>query len=530
MYTVVVADDEEELRRALIRKVDWQQVGFEVVGEAENGVEALELVEKFEPDLLLTDIKMPYITGLELARQVREVRPTTQIAFLSGYDDFAYAQQAIQYNIISYLLKPISAAELTEELNKIRIKIDDKFQEFANQNTGHMEISEFLMPLILDGQLGETGEQQEQALLQEAVLSGLLKDKNNDFRYTIMITSISDSDGKNCTTTSTVNAIDMILRKYVRHSSFYANGKVVSLLMATSAGYEKYLHILVEDISQSMKRILNRSCVIGVSRQMPKMSMLHEAYSEAMNALGYSRQNRSSVHFISDLVTNESLELDTIQGYLGEIETLIRGSSKENLQDCLERIFYRLEEEHISPIAVQFLLTQLVSEVLRIVYAVSEGEGISELQKKIPPQDKLLTSINGMRDSYLEFCMSARDMIAEQRKKSSTVICDRALELIENKYMDQDLSLVMVSNEISVSPNYLSALVKKSTGSNFVDLLTRKRIAKAKELLLCSSMKIREISELCGYNDQHYFSYCFKKVTGVSPNSMRHDDQKNSEE
>ena len=123
MYTVIVADDEEELRQALIRRVDWESIGFQVVGEAENGVEALELVEKYEPDLLLTDIRMPFVSGIELARQVREVQPATQIAFLSGFDDFTYAQQAIQYNIVSYLLKPISAAELTEELKKIKEKI-----------------------------------------------------------------------------------------------------------------------------------------------------------------------------------------------------------------------------------------------------------------------------------------------------------------------------------------------------------------------------------------------------------------------
>lgn len=88
MYRIIVADDEEELRRAIIRKIQWEEIGFQVVGEAENGAEALELVEKLEPDLLMTDIRMPFISGVELARQIREVRPSTQIAFLSGYDDF----------------------------------------------------------------------------------------------------------------------------------------------------------------------------------------------------------------------------------------------------------------------------------------------------------------------------------------------------------------------------------------------------------------------------------------------------------
>lgn len=89
MYTVVVADDEEEIRRGIIKKVRWEELGFRVVGDAENGVEALELVEKLEPDLLLTDIRMPFMSGIELARQVREIRPTVQIAFLSGFDDFS---------------------------------------------------------------------------------------------------------------------------------------------------------------------------------------------------------------------------------------------------------------------------------------------------------------------------------------------------------------------------------------------------------------------------------------------------------
>lgn len=118
MYTALIVDDEEELRRAIIEKVDWQESGFKVIGDAGNGIDALELAERLEPDLILTDIRMPMMSGLELARQVRELRPATQVVILSGYDDFGYAQTAIQYNIIGYLLKPISSSELTEELKR----------------------------------------------------------------------------------------------------------------------------------------------------------------------------------------------------------------------------------------------------------------------------------------------------------------------------------------------------------------------------------------------------------------------------
>ena len=125
-YTVLVVDDEHDQRHALVERVNWEAAGFTVVGEAENGVEALDLVETLEPDLILTDIKMPMITGLELAARVRELRPATQIVILSGYDSFEYARTAIDYNIISYLLKPISSSELSEELFEIRRRMDER--------------------------------------------------------------------------------------------------------------------------------------------------------------------------------------------------------------------------------------------------------------------------------------------------------------------------------------------------------------------------------------------------------------------
>ena len=137
---------------------------------------ALEQVERLEPDLLLTDIRMPFMSGIELAREAREICPTMQIAFLSGHDDFSYAQQAIQYNIISYMLKPISSAELTEELKRIKRKIDQRFEEFASsrEQEEHGRQQEFLQPLILDAYQSSLPEREEE-LLKAAKNSGFLE-------------------------------------------------------------------------------------------------------------------------------------------------------------------------------------------------------------------------------------------------------------------------------------------------------------------------------------------------------------------
>lgn len=529
MYTVIVADDEEEIRRGIIRKVDWESIGFEVIGEAENGVDALELVEKLEPDLLLTDIRMPFLSGIELARQVREVRPTVQIAFLSGFDDFSYAQQAIQYNIVSYMLKPISSKELEEELTKIKKVIDKKFQDFASNELAKEEIekSEFLLPLLLDGYQEDISDDAKEELLQESISSGLLRSENSEsLRYVVMVVCITDDKGADKTTRASVHAVDMILNKYVRYSSCYLRGRVVSVLVATASGLDKYLHIFVEEIVQSVDRIMGFKCSIGVSRSVDSIMSCREGYLEAMNAISYSKKVESNVHFISDEERIDVFDQKTIQKTINNVESLLRGGKTEELKECLEEFELAINDGKISPMAANFLMAQVVAVIFQVVYTVAGDESVQELQQYFPFKNiTMVEQLTETYKNYVELCMAAKELILEQRKKSSEVLCDKAIDIIHTCYMDQELSLVSVSSQIAVSPNYLSALIKKSTGSTFVEILTLKRIEKAKELLLCTSMKIREIAESCGYRDQHYFSYCFKKVTGVSPNNSRRTNE-----
>ena len=528
MYTVVVADDEEELRKALIKRVNWDQAGFRVVGEAENGVEALELVEQLKPDLLLTDIQMPFISGIELAREVREIRPNMQIAFLSGYDEFSYAQQAIQYNIISYILKPISAAELTEELHKIKEKIDDKFREFISNTSEHsdwIEITDFLMPLALDEFQEDTKERNEK-LLQRAKSCGMILDVSADHRFCVMVSSIFDRDGTNHTTPTSVNGIDIILRKYMKHVSFFVEGRVVSVLTATQTGFEKYLHIAVEDIIQSVQRIMQQECIIGVSRVVLQLTRIHEAYTEAVNAARYSQRMDNSLHFITDIEGSQEMDVEHYIHVIAEAEERIRSGSAEELKEYLEGFFLEMQEKHYAPATVSFIMMQMVSAVYKIVYTVVESDNVGQLQAVSTFQNMNLTiKISEMQERCIDFCLRAKELITDQRKKSTSVLCDRALAMIEKNYMDCDISLVSISSEIAVSPNYLSSIIKKETGSTFIDLLTKKRIETARELLLTTSMKIREITERCGYSDQHYFSYCFRKYTGVSPNACRRQNE-----
>lgn len=522
MYTVIVADDEEQLRRALIRKVDWKMAGFEVIGEAENGIEALELVEKFEPDLLLTDIKMPFVSGIELARQVREIRPTTNIAFLSGFDDFSYAQQAIQYNILSYMLKPISSEELTQELIKIREKIDDKFRLFTESNIYKLDDAQsFLLPLILDDSFEETPEDEEQ-ICQAAIQFGLIQSEDHELQYAIIVTGIIDQDGNVVTEKTSVSAIDHILSKYVRHISVFIHGRIVSVVSATQRGMEKYLHIMVEEIEQSIRRIMGVYGAVGVSRSYNRLYLTRIAYTEAMNAMGLVRKDGGGVQLFSDLGVSEEVKPEVVLGYINHIETLIKGGSEKELVTYMESAFNDMKQRRSLLLEANLFMIQLVGMIYKVIYAVVNPEEIQKLNIHMPLESKVgLGNFTDIQGRCCKAAVEARKIISEQRKTTSAIICEKVLSVIEKRYMEQELSLAQLSREIAVSPNYLSTLIKKTTGNTFVDLLTKKRVEAAKELLDTTSMKIREISEKCGYNDQHYFSYSFKKYTGASPNEFR---------
>ncbi|MGI5947891.1 MAG: response regulator [Lachnospiraceae bacterium] len=530
MYRIIVADDEEELRRAIIRKIQWEEIGFQVVGEAENGAEALELVEKLEPDLLMTDIRMPFISGVELARQIREVRPSTQIAFLSGYDDFSYAQQAIQYNIISYMLKPISMVELTEELKKIKEKLDRIFLEFAARSQETADVNEFLMPLLLAGyqeDRRETGGQLEAFLAEKAEECGLLSKGGDAMQYVVMTTAVRTPDGKNCTGPEHVYSVDSILKKYLRYASFFAGDSIVSLLVGTQARFDKYLHIAAENITQSMERILSLDACVGVSRVTDRLIDCHRAFREAADAMSYARNSKSRIHFISDEEPYRAGELERVKILEKRLVQLFRSGTQQELTGYLEQEKIQSGRVASSRIQIQGLSAELYSQVGRMLTAVSGEEKARQAKEAYEvcrqkldraPEEELWQALE-------EFCLCSWGLIAEQRKKSSQVLCEKAIQIMEEHYYDTSLSLSQVSSMIGVSPNYLSALMKKETGSTFIDLLTKIRIETARKLLLETAMKIRDISQQCGYSDQHYFSYCFKKYTGQSPNAMRRQSE-----
>ena len=469
LLTVIVADDETELREAVCSMIPWKEIGFRLVGSAGNGLDALQLVEQLQPDLLLTDIRMPYISGVSLAQQVRELRPLTQIAFLSGYDDFAYAQKAIEYNVISYLLKPISMRELTEALAEIRGKIRRKFARLLPQKPEKSGWRELLLPLLLDG-FAEEAQQDDPALLASLVGAGILAAGQERYSLTVLAIRL-EQDGQNRTTPDMAYTVDMLLGKLCRSRSVYSGGRLLTLLIAEEE--LRGLELAIDELRQSFARVLELRAIVGISHPFTSFRRCHAASREAVDAQRFAGE--SGIYHISQIAAES-----------GTAQTDLGASSGTAESD-----------------SVTLQVLALAQRVLHT--AVSPGEAAALLRRCRIPEP--LFSISPPQEL--------------QRRDGVSLLCAQAMETIEKQYMEEDLSLSGVSEQLHVSPNYLSANMKKYAGDTFMNLLIKKRMEVAHALLTTTGQKIYEVARQCGYSDQHYFSFCFKKYYGVSPAQLR---------
>lgn len=512
LFSVIVADDEEELREAVCGLIDWEGIGFRLLGSAGNGLDALQMVEQLQPDLLLTDIHMPFISGTSLARQVRELQPLIQIAFLSGYDDFEYARAAIDCDVIAYLLKPISMEELTKALRDIHEKLEAKFSDFAGGGDGAGALRLAAASLLLDGCAGE---QSEERLRESLAELGLVT--TAPYELTVLAARLPGGlpPGQRA-----AQIADRVLKKYFGSCSFVSGERILSLLVS-EVGFSR-LGTALDELLYMLRRLLGSAPAIGVSRKFDRFTRCHSACREAVDAQRFS--SGEGVHKIGEMIQDRAGDRER-EDSAEELEKLLQSGSRPALEKYLGELFGRAGGGQIGLLRVLVTAQNLLEGALPPGQAalllrrcgldkpLDEGLGPEELQRRTA-----------------DLCLAGQSLLSESRRDGVSLLCERTMKIIEQEYMDEGLSLGSVSERLHVSPNYLSANMKKHAGDTFINLLIKRRMEAARGLLGAGNMKIAELARRCGYADQHYFSYCFKKYYGVSPAKMRRENGGESRE
>ena len=525
MYKVFVVDDEIVIREGLRNNIDWEGNGFFLVGEAPDGEIALPMIRDEKPDILITDIRMPFMDGISLCREVRRVMPWIQIVILSGFDSFEYAKQAISLGVQEYLLKPISSDELKDVLSRLVKSIEKEQMERRNL--------EKLRQQMRNGKL----------LVQEQVISS------------VIMNGVSEAEGKKICTQMRSFGINLISARYAviefhasespaPYTDMHAN--LMQLMerccdsVFLSSG-EDFLNALVlgdseKDIEERAYSFA-RSALDELDRAgYPDVrAAIGETASEFSDIFASYKSARHTRHIAEN--NRQPLSMRRIIGARDVRESPRRSDSPLELQSLYDRMKYAdlrdFQEQMMEyvdslkavnayiPLDGGYLRTEALMTAFRVI---REAGGDPRQVLDARWLEKPSAGLNDLEGSVSD-AMAVMHRAIKFRESKGNVkgnpAVNKARQYLEANFTNPNLTFQDVVDHVAMSSSHFSTLFSQTTGMTFTKYLIELRMSKARELLFNTSMRSSEIAYAVGYNDPHYFSYLFKKCSGVTPSEFR---------
>lgn len=533
---VFLVEDEMVIRRGIKNSIDWEKEGYIFCGEASDGELAYPMIIKEKPDILITDIRMPFMDGLELCKLVKKELPNIKILILSGYDEFDYAKEAIRLGVTEYLLKPISSGKLLEALNgvseSIRREKEDKdlvrkYMEEMRENTEH-EKQKFFEQMIA-GNLSmadalETGKKYEMNL--SAGMYNLLL-----FRFTL-----GEENRKSGELLGEAEyAIEKLTERleYVFEFQRGVEGWAFLLMADNEEQMSERVKELSKDLEEIMKNYSTIAYFGGIGQPVARLRELEESFREAERALAARfTMELNRIISVEDIRMAQNVDtLDDIEiTSFGEIEKtrtmlekFLNNGAEDERDEFVDVYINELPEENLKSVLMrQYIIMDayivMMSFCEKIEGIEGEMQAQSEELKNSMKTSQTLEEIKNYIRMLLKKIIGVRDTISGRRYSD---IIEIAKDQIRKTYMSDEISLNTIAAEVGMSPSYFSSIFSKEMGKTFVKYLTEIRMDRAKELLMCSSMKTSEIGYEVGYKDPHYFSYIFKKTQNCTPKEFR---------
>ncbi|MBP7175060.1 MAG: response regulator [Thermoclostridium sp.] len=530
MYKLIFADDEALVRNNIVKLVQWEECGFELVDCCANGHELLEAVEKEPPDLVITDINMPFINGIDLARRLRSDFPTVKVIFLTGYDDFKYAQQAIDLKVAKYILKPVTAQNLISCLDEMK-KILDKerlqsrnlavWKNFYHQNKAVLQ-NTFLNSLLMN-------EASDSEASKKVELLGLDFLAGSHFQAAVIVEDGNRNENWMNESSSLVhfaiyNITKEILEARQMGTAIIGDDCVVSLL--TNAGivneeqWKNNASSVLEEIRASIEKVLEFTISIGAGNVFHSYRGIHKSYQEALSALGYRYAiGTNRVIMINDVEPQRH----NTPVFTKEKELQLLACIKANNRDEMTKLVDALISDAASRANMEQLRSYIISMVICIMHeAESLCLATKELLRLCDIRNVLnLKTVRQLKQMVLDVCFSLMEGISQNRQNHCSLSIEKAKSFIQENYKDNNMSVGAISQHLHLSPSYFRVVFKKETGTTFINYLTEIRMQKAMDFIRSTDMKNYEIAYAVGYSDPHYFSYCFKKYFNMAPNEFR---------
>lgn len=532
MIKLMIVDDESIIRKGIRTSIDWWKLDVDIVGEARNGKEALELCGQLRPDIVVTDIRMPHMDGLEFARHLKEQFPHTKIVIISGYDDFDYARQALKIGVNEYLMKPVGATELEALITKIsdeivreRKKIEEEQNNLELIRENFPFIQRKWLNRLLKGANTDAALLADQAGQLNIVLEGpeyaVLVVDVDDFR--LLTEDASDRD-KELTLYAVANITEEVLSSVFACAVCQSDFDYIYILVNANMKNKHRLIECCEEIRRCVARYMKLSVTIGAGAYVRELKDIPSSSAQAVFAMQSKvYRGKGQIIVYGETKTGNAGKQTILPPSENDKELLqyLSVMDKTKIDELLDEQFRQFAHSHVPYEHIKALCLKWV--ILAMAHleqmGVHPGEsGFTALNpydeiEKYETSEDIRRWLGDLFASWIESISASKNVRFKH-------IVTAAIKYIQEHYTE-DIRLEDVSSQVYVTPNYFSRVFKEETGQHFTEWLNKYRVDKAKVLLKDVGVKIYEVAERVGYNDYKYFTHVFKKYTGLTPKEYR---------
>lgn len=522
MYSVFLVDDEPILLEGIRTKVDWESSGFAFAGEATDGEIALSMIHEIKPDILITDIKMPFMDGLQLAASIKKIQPWIKIIILSGHDEFDYAKKAISIGIDDYILKPFTPEEIITALKKAAEHIDAERKQLSDISRMKEELKskeklvqkDFLNNLV-------HGSADMNSIMEKSQELGI--DLLSRY-YKIIISKVCSKTGNMQNQQEACSLLNSYSTGWEQTVCYFhhTNWLVTICKGSNQTELEENVFRIAETIEHIVTQNKDCSVVTSIGKTVEHLSSISESYEDAKKVIENSslaNQNRIISTEDMQITNSEMLELKENAPMVERLKYAGKNDVSAIIDESMDLI-------KSNPGQFQFFASYLLADLIFAVSKLVEslGGNVKEIKPEILQRSFIDTAVQDEEhfknelESVLNFVVEFRD--SKMTGKYGDVIL-KAKKYIDENYADQNTTLTTVAEEVCLSPNHFSTIFSQECKITFIEYLTNVRIENAKRLIKKTDMKGYDIAYECGFSDPHYFSYIFKKNTGLTPREYK---------
>ena len=532
---VFLVEDEYIVREGIKNNIDWEKNGYDFCGEASDGELAFPMISEKRPDIVITDIRMPFMDGIELSRMIKEEYPEIKIIILSGHEEFEYAKAAIQIGVEEYLLKPINGDELLQVVNRVaqKIKEENESRETLQEGEGD-ENFEYAKRQLLSSLIDDN------ASLSDAMEQGKKIHLNLMAQcYNIMMLKLqrkNKEQGFSQRILELYKTMEDTLKEQDGQSIMFdraPEGKVILFMGSGEEEIRRNMDVFAGQFREILPEYEDVTYFGSVGVPVMRLRELGESYEAASHGFSYRFLTEPNQivdnHTVFDQTRNEkkfscsigSVDIQNLDKQ--KIESFLKGGEMDEIHFFVEEYMKNTGDAgKNSMIFRQYIVMDMFFAASHFLTQITDGrEQLGEPFESPEQMQKIVSDLEATVVYIKELFTKIMQVRDAQTTEHNSDVVENAKKYISENYHDEELTLNTVAHEVNVSPNHLSAMFSQKTGQTFVKYLTDVRMHRAKELLKCTSKRSNEICEEVGYRDPHYFSHLFKKNVGCSPIQYR---------